>query len=351
MTKRQLAELIGVSAAAVGQYESGTRPRPDLITAIAAQLGYPVEFFKVGRPHAKLDASTAHFRSLRSTRSFQRAKAISFTEQVWELTYALEKKVQLPWIDLPGFGRESSSPGLPADVARSLRARWQLGTGPIPHLIRTLEMHGVVVTLAPPADGDFSTVSAFSTSHLPRPIIVISRDRADDVYRHRFTAAHELGHLVLHTDVRSGDTAQEREADAFAAEFLTPRASILPGLPARLNFAALGDLRHIWGVSIDSLIYRCHEVGRFSDVTTARGYKRLHALRGEGSFAPEPIGGYPGEQPTLLRSGFDLASRCGLTLPSLADELAWPIDRVREVLGTRDHRPALRLVPGGSVAP
>jgi Zn-dependent peptidase ImmA (M78 family) len=232
-------------------------------------------------------------------------------------------------------------------AAGALRTRWRLGAGPIPHLVRTLEVHGVVVTLAPPADGDFSTVSAFSTSHLPRPIIVISRDRADDVYRHRFTAAHELGHLVLHGDVRSGDAAQEREADAFAAEFLTPRTSVLPQLPPRLNFAALGDLQHVWGVSIDSLIYRCHEVGRFSDVTTARAYKRLHLLKGEGSFAAEPIGGYPGEQPTLLRSGFDLATRCGLTLRTLASELAWPIDRVQEVLGTHDQRPSLRLLPGG----
>src|SRR5688572_29865880 len=86
MTKQKLADLIGVSAAAVGQYESGTKPRPDLLAAMAFHLGYPVEFFMVGRPHAKLDASTAHFRSLRATRSYQRAKAISFTERVWELT-------------------------------------------------------------------------------------------------------------------------------------------------------------------------------------------------------------------------------------------------------------------------
>jgi Zn-dependent peptidase ImmA (M78 family)/transcriptional regulator with XRE-family HTH domain len=352
MTKRELADRIGVSAAAIGQYESGTRPRPDMLTLIAHQLGYPVEFFMIGRPHAKLDASTAHFRSLRATRSYQRAKAISFTEQIWELTYALEKKVALPWVNLPGFSGGEVQPApegslSPAQAARALRDQWQLGGHPIPHLVRTLEIHGIVVTLAPPADGDFSTVSAFSTSHLPRPVIVISRDRTDDVYRHRFTAAHELGHLLLHGDVMPGDPRQEREADAFAAEFLTPHDSILPALPTRLNFTMLAELQQVWGVSLSSLIYRCREVGRFSDTTATRAYQRLNTLQRDGSFAPEPIIGYPGEQPTLLRSAFELATRHGLTLTGLAAELAWPAERVKEILCAYDDRPQLRLIMGG----
>lgn len=353
LTKQKLADRIGVSAAAIGQYESGTKPRPDLLIAMAQHLGYPIEFFMVGRSYAKLDASTAHFRSLRATRSYQRAKAISFTEQVWEITHALERKVQLPWVDLPGVGGieledESGQSASPHEAADAVRTQWGLGDRPIPHLARTLEIHGIAITLAPPSDGDFSTVSAFSTSHLPRPVIVVSRDRTDDVYRHRFTLAHELGHLIMHKDVHPGDPKQEREADAFAAQFLTPHDSILPQLPARLNFGTLSELQHAWGVSISSLIYRCREVGRFSDVTTTRAYKRLNALQRDGSFMPEPIAGYPGEHPTLLRSAFDLATRHGLTLSSLANELAWPHARVRELLGTYDERPKLELIVGGA---
>ncbi|MDT2006958.1 ImmA/IrrE family metallo-endopeptidase [Rhodococcus opacus] len=53
---------------------------------------------------------------------------------------------------------------------------------------------------------------------------VLTPDRADDVYRHRSTAAHEFGHLVMRRDCVPGDPHQEREAGAFAAEFLTPKA-------------------------------------------------------------------------------------------------------------------------------
>jgi Zn-dependent peptidase ImmA (M78 family)/transcriptional regulator with XRE-family HTH domain len=348
-TKKEVAEAIGVTPAAVGQYEAGTRPRPDLIPALADYLGVPIQFFAAGRQHAKLDASAAHFRHLRSTRAYQRAKAVSFVEQIWELTYALERQVQLPYVDLPGFAGGEVHPGVdlpnePTEAARALRTAWNLGTGPIPHLVRTLEKHGIVIALAPIADGDVATVDAFSTSRLPRPIVVITRDRADDVYRHRFTAAHELGHLVLHADTIPGDQGQEREADAFAAEFLTPRASILPHLPRRINFTALAGLQHVWGVSVDSLVYRCREIGLFSDSTVRRAYQRLNTLRQEGAFRPEPIAGFLGEQPVLLRRAYDLAAQHGLTLPVLADQLAWPLPRLRAILGLDDKRPELRLL-------
>ncbi|MFE2933050.1 ImmA/IrrE family metallo-endopeptidase [Streptomyces sp. NPDC059278] len=68
-----------------------------------------------------------------------------------------------------------------------------------------------------------ASVDAFST-RAARPLVVLTAARADDIYRHRFTAAHELGHLVLHADA-TGDSRQEKQADAFAAEFLTPRTA------------------------------------------------------------------------------------------------------------------------------
>jgi Zn-dependent peptidase ImmA (M78 family)/transcriptional regulator with XRE-family HTH domain len=354
-TKKDLADAIGVTPAAVGQYEAGTRPRPELISRIADQLGVPIEFFVAGRPHAKLDTSAAHFRHLRSTRAYQRHKAVALVEQLWELTYALEKRVQLPWVELPGFSGGEVHPGTdlpsdPVDAARELRDQWKLGTGPVPHLVRTMEAKGIVLALAPLADSDVARVDAFSTSRLPRPAVIITRDRADDVYRHRFTAAHELGHLVLHGDSLPGDTGQEREADAFAAEFLTPRASILPALPRRLNFTVLAELQGVWGVSVNSLLYRCREVGLFSDSTATRAYQRLHALRQGGAFAPEPIAGFPGEQPVLLRRAFELATEHGLTLKTLASELAWPVPRLRELLSMHETRPALRLVPCQPIA-
>ena len=154
LTKKAVAREMDVSAVAVGQWESGTHPpRPDHVGRLAEVLEVPPAFLAGGRPYAHLEGSSAHFRNLRRTPAHQRDKAIAFAEQVWELVYALEKRVQLPPVDLPGFTAGEVSPELTADdpvhAARNLRRAWGLGTAPIPHMVRLMETHGIIVTLVP----------------------------------------------------------------------------------------------------------------------------------------------------------------------------------------------------------
>jgi Zn-dependent peptidase ImmA (M78 family)/transcriptional regulator with XRE-family HTH domain len=351
LTKKAVAGKLDVSAVAVGQWESGTHPpRPDHVGRLAEVLEVPPAFLAGGRPYARLEGSAAHFRSLRRTPAHQRDKAIAFAEQVWELVYALEKRVQLPPVDLPGFtaGEVSTEPTAddPVHAARNLRRAWGLGTAPIPHMVRLMEAHGIIVTLVPFAGAATATVDAFSTSQLPRPIVVLTPDRANDVYRHRFTAAHELGHLRLHGEALPGDPMQEKEADRFAAEFLTPGEVIRPELPSRMDLKALERLGLKWGVSVDSLVYRCREVGAVSDPAYRRAYHRLNQLRRLGIFRPEPVDGYPGEMPIMIGRAFTLAEQNGLTMATLARELTFPLPRLRLLLGDAegDTRPQLRLV-------
>jgi Zn-dependent peptidase ImmA (M78 family)/transcriptional regulator with XRE-family HTH domain len=300
LTKRAVADALGVSPVAVGQWEAGTHPpRRDHLRALAETLEVPITFFAAGRPGARLQGSGAHFRSLRKTPAIQRARAIAFVEQVWELTYALEKRVELPAVNLPGFSvgevTQDATWTSPAEAASALRRAWNLGMQPIPHLIRTMERHGVIVTLVPFAGAATATVDAFSTSQMLRPIVVLTPDRANDVYRHRFTAAHELGHLMLHGDSAPGDPIQEKEADTFAAELLTPTDVITDELPKRIDFSALEVLSKKWGVAVDSLIYRCREVGVISEPAYRRAYQRLNQLKKLNLFQPEPVDGFPGK--------------------------------------------------------
>lgn len=353
LTKKELAEAVGVTPAAIGQYEAGTNGvRPSLISRLAEVLDFPIEFFAAGRPHGKLDASMVHFKSLRSTRNYQRDKAKSFAEQVWELAYVIERYVVLPPVDLPGFISEAAYPSeplsrIPQEAARELRQHWDLGTGPISHLVRHIEARGVV-TVFSGSDPDSTTVDAYSTSRLSRPVIVLTTNRADDVYWHRFSAAHELGHLIIHDDIAPGDPQQEREADAFAAEFLTPEDSIAPELPQRVDFARLLTLQRAWGVSIKSLIRRSRELGLISESSATRAYQRLNVVRDQPGYRGEPVIRYLGEQPAMLSQAFDVALSEGLTMAKLTEELKWHAPRVRRFLGTVDQRPNLQLVVNNS---
>jgi Zn-dependent peptidase ImmA (M78 family)/transcriptional regulator with XRE-family HTH domain len=339
LTKAELAEAIHVSAAAVGQYEAGvTAPRPELLPVLARELKVPVEFFAAGRPLGRLDTANAHFRSLRSTRAKDRAKAATHAEQVWELTHALEKRIRLPEVELP----EVPAGTLPADAAQILRQAWGVSPGPLAHLVATIEAHGIIVTLIPLTNEAITRVSAYSTDALGRPMMIVTPERAASIYRYRFTCAHELGHLLLHPNPLPGDRQQEREADEFAAELLTPRAQIEPLLPRTIRMAALENLSISWGVSVESLIRRMGELRVVSDVSVRRAYQRLHGM---AEFRrDEPIATYRGEVPSLLLEALGLAEQHGLSRGELASELCWSTKHLRDVLSEVDSRPELHIV-------
>lgn len=127
MTKRELAEAIEVSPAAIGQYEAElTAPRPELLIELSRVLGQDVGFFAGGRPFLCLDTTDDHFRSLRSMRAADRDLAPTTAEQVWELTCALERHIQLPAVNLS----EILSAATPHQAAQTLQ-HWRFDRGPV----------------------------------------------------------------------------------------------------------------------------------------------------------------------------------------------------------------------------
>lgn len=336
MSKTELAATVGVSAAAVGQYEAGVNsPRQDVIAELAKALEVRPDFFAVGRPLARLDNVHAHFRSLRSARVSDRQKALATASLVWELTFALERHVKLPDVDLPTVGSGSS----PAEAAAMLRQHWTLPDGPVKHLVATAESHGIVVALRP--QGEIDAVDAFSVVIVDRPIVITTPRRTENVFRHRFSIAHELGHLLLHADSTEYSATAEREADEFAAAFLTPAASMDAALPQRLDLAALDRLGRTWGVSPHSLILRMVERGRTTESSQRRAFQRLRIVDDPGA---DPTSAYPGEVPTLLKKAAELAGQYGAGVPALAQTLKVSPRIVRDLLGEAVQRPVLRLV-------
>ncbi|WP_282099765.1 XRE family transcriptional regulator [Clavibacter capsici] len=346
MTKSELHKRVGVSAAAVGQYERGEiTPRAETITALAKALQVPVSFFTLGRPAVRVEVAEASFRRLRSTTVSQQQQATAYVELVWELNRYLEEFVEFPPIDLPSWAKaESDDVPDPVTAARLMRAHWRLGTEPIEHLVAQLEQHGILTVFFSMKDDDLDPkrkIDAFSTSSLPRPIIVLTPDKADDVLRHRFSAAHELGHLVLHHGRHGTDTQMERDADAFAAEFLTPRDAIRPELPRRLNLVKLEEVSSRWGVSIHSLLYRCKELELISESTYRRAFITLNTVKP----ATSSIRDYPGERPELLKNALALLDENETTLSDVADDLRMTMQTVRRLADVDEPtRPRLTLV-------
>ena len=336
ISKTELAPMVGVSAAAIGQYEAGVNsPRTEVIDRLAHALEVRPDFFNVGRPLARIDTVNAHFRSLRSARVSDRLKALATASILWELTFALERHVKLPEPDLPSLPSDVT----PAQAAAALRVHWSLPEGPVKHLVATIESRGIVVAVRPLHEID--AVDAFSATIVDRPFIITTPRRSENVFRHRFSIAHELGHLLLHAESGEHSAAVETEADQFAAEFLTPAASMDAALPQRLDIAALDRLGRTWGVSPASLVRRMVERGRTTQSSARRAYQRLNML---GDPHADPSRAYPGEMPSLLRKAAALASDHGAGIHSIAESLKLSPTQVRTLLGDEDRRPDLRLM-------
>ncbi len=215
----------------------------------------------------------------------------------------------------------------PERAARSVREHWGIGHGPAGHLVRLLENHGVLVVFSPPRA---ASVDAYSFDSRLRPVVVLNPVKRD-YYRQRFDVAHELGHLVMHSDAEPGGRTVEDQAHRFAAELLMPAAEIRDLLPASINAAAwqaLARLKEHWGTSMQALLYRARRLGVLSDVSyrnamttlTARGWRRNE----------------PGlvtvlEQPSLLPRALELLAQEDIDEALLVGQCRIPVDLFRTV--------------------
>lgn len=304
LKKVELAEEVGVSAAAISQFEHGaSRPAPATLKRLALALDIPPTFLAHREALVRAaQASTPFFRSLRSTPQIQRTKARARAMLVREVVATLEREVRLPEVDLPRelFITETTSAADLEDLA--LRARTELGVprGPLANVVRLMEARGVAVSRLRVED---ERVSAFSQWIDGRPVVMLSSDKMDAA-RSRFDAAHELAHLVLHPEPEAGNAVLERQADAFAAALLMPAGEIGPELPRRFSLPVYLELKRVWGVSVAALLYRARSLG----VMTETAYRRaVISMSSQYGRRQEPGDLGTAERALMLRRAAEMA--------------------------------------------
>jgi Zn-dependent peptidase ImmA (M78 family) len=179
---------------------------------------------------------------------------------------------------------------------------------------------------------DCALVDAFSFGWHQTPYVLLNTTKSGE--RGRFDAAHELGHLVLHSEHRlpHGPDA-EQEANRFAAAFLMPRASVLAHGLANATSDRILAAKQAWRVAAMALTHRLHEL----ELLTEWGYRTACVdLSRRGYRTGEP-GGIARETSQLLEKVFR----------SLRAEGASPADVARDLhLTTAElNRYVFGLVP------
>lgn len=198
----------------------------------------------------------------------------------------------------------------PKDAARQIRKAWGLAPGPIPNVIEAVEAAGGLVAVRDLGSDLLDAVSQWDGAEAP---LLLVNDRAPGD-RCRFSVAHELGHLIMHAEPGTG-SQQEKQADAFAAEFLMPAADIRNAFKGVVDLHRLMELKRTWRVSMSALLRRALDLNALTEWQHRTLVIEMSAL---GYRTTEPVEisrEQPRTVPALVRT---LLDERGLTLESAA---------------------------------
>ena len=296
LTQAELADRVGITQAALSRYEHALRiPTEPVLAEIAEALGVTPDLLNRADRVEGVIAITAHMRRRATAKATiwhrLEAQLMLYRLHVKHLFDEIELRTSLtiPWLDPFDYD--------PATAARIIRMQWRMPSGPVRDLTGWMEKAGCTIF-----GSDFGTpsVDALSQWSGPHPVVMINT--AAPVDRMRFTLAHELGHLCMHSQGVPDDV--EADANAFAAEFLMPEEMIRPQLH-NLTTGRLHDLKRLWGVSMRALIERGYNLGTVSSRQRTYLYKRIGAL---GWRIREPV------SEELAREGPQLVGQIGRAL-------------------------------------
>ncbi|MCG3193063.1 MAG: hypothetical protein DIJKHBIC_02312 [Thermoanaerobaculia bacterium] len=283
-TQAQLAEKADLTRVGYRNIETGKAvPRASTLQALAQAL--EVNLAALLRPVTLL--SQVRFRSLKRLNSREQVLAdvgdwLTNFSQLEQLlgdlkTFDLDEKIRRL--------RASAEPLGPAELAREVRALLGLGeVEPIRDICGLLESAGVKVYRISVASDAFFGLSVGREDG--GPAVVVNTWERIAVERWIFTAAHELGHLLLHLDAYNASDSDERpneekEADTFAAHFLLPEGAFRKEWAASAGSSFVDrvlKLKRMFRVSYKTVLYRLSETsalgkqvwGRFQAEYTRR---------------------------------------------------------------------------------
>lgn len=335
LSRAELAREVDVTGQAIGYYESGERkPDMELLLKIAAVLKQPVTFFLHSPTPLNHKPNARFFRSVGPKSNKTNLALDVRTKWLWEIMQFVVRHIPLPKPNIPALADPKSHDGYTLEeieqIATATRRAWGLGDGPIANMTALLETHGFVVTRL---EIGSQKIDSFSCWIDGRPYIFLGSDKGSYA-RSRFDAAHELFHLLRHSDVSQEDLERkrvrdriEREANMFAGAFLLPRASLLTEFYSTRS-SHLQGLKRRWGASMQAIAHRSKDIGAIDECDYIAFRKQMSA---KGQLAKEPLDDMPLEQPSLLYKAWKiLVSKNIIRDNGLEDNLGFSLEMVAQ---------------------
>lgn len=326
LTLQGLADRLvpAVSKQTIKYYEDGrTVPDSGRLLALGQALGVPVAY--LFRPY-RYELGPLSFRrkaSLSSKRLAQLKEDVrDQVERYLELEDALDAAVDFENPLAALLIRTG------ADVERAadqLREAWHLGTNPVPNVLELLEERGVKV-LEKDGPANFDGLAVYADRH--RPLVVVNQHLGPE--RKRFTALHELGHLLLGFAPELTEKEQESFCHRFAGALLIAAAMLRRelGAPRRgcIDLRELISLKEYYGISVQALMRRAYDL----ELITLRVYTSF-CIENSANRTEQGWGQYEGREHSgrAVRLAHQGVAREVLSLSKAAELLGQPLAEFR----------------------
>lgn len=253
-----------VSHNAITKYEQGLMmPDSKVLLALANALNVKADYFF--RPYA-VEIEQIEFRkkSRLTTKEVSSIKeeAIDSVSRYIELEQFLHLETEFvnPLNDLHiSSGRDVEN------AVNLLLNTWKIGFNALPNVIELLEDKEVKVVELD-VNEQFDGLSGWSDTRIP--VIVINRNFGPE--RKRFTALHELGHLLLNFDAGMDNKLKEKLCHRFAGAMLIPEETFIQELGKTRKTISVSELiavKQTYGISIQAIMARARDLGVISDAT------------------------------------------------------------------------------------
>jgi len=295
LSLRDLTQLLEnkISRQSISQYENGGMfPTRKSLLLLCEALNVSLEYFN--RPAIEL--KEVEFRKLNKFSLKERqkieAEAADFLSRFLELE------------ELLGLEEDFKNP-LQATIINSyedvekaaieLRNKWNLGRNPIPNILELLEEKRIKVF-------EVATNEAFSgmaaKAGMNQYLVVLNKNEAIETPQKRFTALHELAHILLTFPqklkaTKEGKKQIENYCHYFAGAMLFPKSNIEQELGVNRQRIHLGELLNIkeqYGISIQAILYRLRALN-FITEHHFRSQIKMLIQRGWKTKEPNPFVG------------------------------------------------------------
>lgn len=268
-----------ISKVSVSKIERGLlRPSLSSLQAIADACQVPLSFFyDEGLSIGELDF---RFDKDMPVKKAEQIKAMVFSEI--QKYFSLESNWPVKSEKLNLLQRRVIQSYADAeDAACRLRKKWELGQQPIFSVYELLESHGIRVMELSIDESSVLGLSTFVNRSVPVVIINVITNQTTE--RKRFTALHELAHLMLNLRPQPESTpvydtlsykvtippaTTERLCHYFAIAMLLPKPCLqmrLGEVRFRLTLPELISIRSMYGASIAAIIHRAHDLAMIDD--------------------------------------------------------------------------------------